>query len=434
MFSGLRVDRRDTPLTVAVTNTVVLNGGDAAILEALVALLRGAFGSDTRVLVYDEHLDAARRRYPGYEFRRPLERGTRVRGGPTLLRPALRGLRRARLYAAAWLHGRGLGRVADRILPSGPASALAELAGADLVVSTGGTYLVERYPLAERFVDLRAALLARRPLVLFTQSLGPFRRARNRIALGPIVRRARLVLVRDERSRRHLLDLGADPRRVELSADAAFALPGPHPVAPRSGDARSPRIAVSVRHWLHFQSPDGRRRYEQAVAELVHALVARRGAEVTFVSTCQGASRYAKDDSVTAEAIAERLPAETRRSVTVDGAFHRPGELIEVLGGFDLVVATRMHAAILALVAGTPVYPIAYEFKTEELSERLGLADRVERIEELTGGSLTAGVERLLDELPTIAGPLWERVDRERVLAGASGERVRAALEGASER
>lgn len=36
-----------------------------------------------------------------------------------------------------------------------------------------------------------------------------------------------------------------------------------------------------------------------------------------------------------------------------------------------------MHMAILALTSGTPVFPITYEFKTQELFNRLGLGEWV---------------------------------------------------------
>ncbi|MFI7850494.1 polysaccharide pyruvyl transferase family protein, partial [Acinetobacter baumannii] len=58
----------------------------------------------------------------------------------------------------------------------------------------------------------------------------------------------------------------------------------------------------------------------------------------------------------------------------VDRCFRQPTEIVDTYSQFDLVIATRMHAAILALLAGTPVIGIAYEFKLEELFSQLGMA------------------------------------------------------------
>ena len=59
---------------------------------------------------------------------------------------------------------------------------------------------------------------------------------------------------------------------------------------------------------------------------------------------------------------------------------------MELAKGFDFVVATRMHMMILSLCVGTPVLPIAYEFKTKELAARLGIADVTARHRHHHGG------------------------------------------------
>jgi colanic acid/amylovoran biosynthesis protein len=70
----------------------------------------------------------------------------------------------------------------------------------------------------------------------------------------------------------------------------------------------------------------------------------------------------------------------------VDEEFHTPEALGEILGEFDLVIATRMHMAILSMCAGTPVLPIAYEFKTKELFDGLQLGEWVLDIDALEPG------------------------------------------------
>lgn len=428
------------PLRVWITNTVVLNGGDAAILEATLPLLRDAFGEGTRFLAYAPQPGVARKYFPSLEFRRPLPHHLGA-SAPRWSRAAIaRAARKARLYVAAWCFGRRLGALTRWWLPARQRGALEEFASADVIVSAGGTYLVENYPLEPRIVDYRLALLARRPLILFAQSLGPFEQPRNRRTLGRVLRRARLILLRDERSREHLRELSIPADRIAVSADPVFALATEDACAPEpsrrgevgsgsSGSNRRLRIAVSVRYWPYFEREKaGNRRYRGAVAALVGSLVRDAGAHVTFVSTCQGVPEYWTDDSRVAARIAKTLPADVRAEVTVDREHRSPGELLDLLGGFDLVVATRMHAAILALCAGTPVFPIAYEFKTRELFERLGLGDWVEDIEDVSEASLPAAVGRFLEALPDLRRPLSERVARERDRALATGALVADAL------
>src|SRR5690606_16285936 len=111
-----------------------------------------------------------------------------------------------------------------------------------------------------------------------------------------------------------------------------------------------------------------------------------------------GASRTA--GAIVAEMLSE-VPG-----IRVDRAFRSPTQLRDAYGEFDLVIATRMHAAILSLCAGTPVVPVAYEFKTRELFDGLGMGELVDDIDALSAESLTARVNTALDEADTLRGDM----------------------------
>jgi colanic acid/amylovoran biosynthesis protein len=53
-----------------------------------------------------------------------------------------------------------------------------------------------------------------------------------------------------------------------------------------------------------------------------------------------------------------------------------------------------MHMMILSLCVGTPVLPIAYEFKTKELAARVGLSEVLLDIDTVTGDEAFARLER----------------------------------------
>ena len=395
-----------------ITNCVALNGGDAAILYGLLDRLRAACGPELEVVVVDDQPKDVRRRYPELETTPRLDTMLRAAPNVRVLGRVDTGLQRAALLAGAWCLGRGWRRVPRLWLSPVQLAGLDVFARSTAVVSTGGTYLVEHYPIDGRLLELEVALAMRRPLVLFTQSLGPFTQPGHRRAMRTIVSRARLVLLRDERSRRNLTDLGVPGERLRVVADSAFALTAARPAR---ADRRL-RVAVSVRDWPYGPGDAAatNERYRRAIQALVEALVANRNAEVTFLSTCQGAPEYWADDSAVAARIAQELDPSISAAVRVDRGFHTPQELIDALGGFDLVVATRMHVAILALVAGVPVFPIAYETKTRGLFERLGMGDWVRDFDKVDAASLPADVERFLAELPALSVQLRAAVDAER--------------------
>src|SRR3546814_20477059 len=109
-------------------------------------------------------------------------------------------------------------------------------------------------------------------------------------------------------------------------------------------------------------SQQGMAQFADAMVALVRMLVEKFGADVTFLSTCQGIPEYWTDDSRLARAIEERMTGIARSRVRVDDRFHTPEALRDRYAGYDMVVATRMPAAILAPCAGTPVMPLPHEF------------------------------------------------------------------------
>ena len=411
-------------MRIVLANAVTLNGGDAAIAIAALRLFEQAFpGADVEIV--DSQPDVARRLYPDLAF---------VPGLATLLPRGKRAaLSMARLLLAARLY-RQLGRdAARRLCSAAELSTLDAYARADLIVSTGGTYLVEHYGLRSRRFELEVCLQLGRPLVFLTQSLGPFAKRINRLYFRRLFNRTPLALLRDRRSEQNLREIGVTSPHLHVVPDVVFALAdadvlraaGERPLF-RDG---APEIAVSVRAWSFFAggaSDRGMASYKAAVAALVEHLVSRHHARVTFLSTCQGVPEYAHDDARTAREIYEALSPAARERARVDSGFHTPEQLMAKLKTFDAVVATRMHMAILSLISGTPVVPIAYEFKTRELFNELGQGDLVVAIEDTSAERLIEAAERLFERMRhgDARRSLFASVERARQGAQSAADRL----------
>jgi len=396
-------------MKIHIINTLALNSGDAAILEGEVLLFQRLFGPATQIHVYGKQSEVAARYYPHLPFHAELYTQVVQPSKSAFLERVFARLQRThehpivvRFYAAAWLYGRGYRSLAKLLLSGKQFKALEEYASADLIVSSGGTYLVEHYDLDSKIFDLMTAVLLRKPLVLYTQSLGPFTGTRHRKSLRTVFQHAVAVLLRDELSRTHVRQLNVSDGNVLVTADAAFALADPQrwraPV--RAGERL--QVAVSVREWAHFRdvpATEGQARYADVIGGLITHLVRHHRAQIVFLSTCQGIPEYWADDSRLAVKLTAALPADVRQHLTVDSGFHSPGALLDLLGGFDLVISTRMHLAILALNAGIPPLTIAYEFKSLELFQELGHGHLSHDIESITPEALIRSVDDVLADL-----------------------------------
>ncbi|MHB9131792.1 MAG: polysaccharide pyruvyl transferase family protein [Armatimonadota bacterium] len=401
-----------------ITNIVALNGGDAAILFGTIRALRRVLGEDCRVTAFASHPQRCRELFPEVEFRETL--GLTATRSPSIryVGRLLRALRTARFLAAAWCHAHRLPTVAQHLLPADAWDSLTRYADADAIISSGGTYLKEEYGVLSPLIDYRIALQLRRPLAFFTQSLGPFTTPYIRRAMKTIFSQAAGILLRDERSLEHLREIGVPAARMHIGADAAFALADPTRLQ-RAAKRQFPqgntlRVAYSVRPWAHFADVPSAamERYISSIAASLHHLVHHHQAEITFLSTCQGVPEY-DDDAQLAEEIVRRLDAETAANVHVTHRFRRFDELIDELSTFDVAICTRMHMCILSLLAGLPVLPIAYEFKTQELFRKFGQEEWVIQMDEITPQLLIARIDRFLTAAPELRVALIDETLRE---------------------
>lgn len=420
------------PKTVAVLNAVLSNGGDAAILRGLERALRAATDAELRFVVFDAHPGTTAPRVPDLAIRPALSQRVWPAADGLAGRLARRALYRPRVrrLLAEARAGRSIARLAlGDTLPDDP---IVLLARADAVVSTGGTYLTDTYRLGPRLAAFDAVRALGRPFALYTQSVGPFHRAETRRRLAGTFADARLTLLRDDRSADEVRALVPEAR-VAVHADAAFGLADPAVLAaaPSRAVSEAPHVVISVREWGHFDGESaeaGMARYRAAVGAATEHVVRAWGGRVTFLSTCQGVAGYRYDDAAVARRIVADLSADVAGRVAVRDASLAPAALVEAFGGADLVIATRMHAAILALCGGTPVVPIAYERKTADLFAGLGQPGWVADIDTVTPASLVAHLDRVRAEVPSARAALFAHVEAARRDALAAGARVVAAL------
>ena len=216
-------------MKIIVENTVCLNTGDAAILLAIRHILRKVWGEDLRFQVFDSQPEVAarlypRQEYPDLEFHKLLSESVfKYSYDQNVLKNAVKPLYNRIVLEALRRFGRG-GPIDKMLFSDSDRRSLEIYRDADLVITTGGTYLVENYNLERRLNQFRIDAIVGKDPVFFTQSLGPFNKEYNRQELKPVFDRSPLILLRDSRSKDHIVDLVEDPGKCHVVADAVFAL------------------------------------------------------------------------------------------------------------------------------------------------------------------------------------------------------------------
>ncbi|MBV8971163.1 MAG: polysaccharide pyruvyl transferase family protein [Sphingomonadaceae bacterium] len=247
----------------------------------------------------------------------------------------------------------------------------------DAVLDIGaGDSFTDLYPakrLAWIVLSKVAAIAQRVPLVFSPQTIGPFTggtAAKRR--LGALarwtMRRARAVVVRDDRSRDAVRAMvpGVEP---VYSVDVAFALPWT-PLPPVPGKRR---IGLNVSGLLWRGGYTGRGEFDlgydyKALMEgVIEALLADDSVSVELIAHVRGGPGSPDDDGSLADELKARWPALVRVP-----DFASPSAAKSHIAGLDALVGARMHACIAAFSSGVAVVPVSYSRKFEGLFGSLG--------------------------------------------------------------
>jgi len=421
-------------MRIAITCVVSLNVGDTAIMYGMIRTLKETFGDHISITIFDPKAEVASKYFPDLKFKKMMYHNVTDNKNKYLKR-IFRPFQLFRFRVGLYLYLRKT-RFLHRIwLKKSEIEGINEYLNSDLVISSGGTYLVENYIMKPKIFEYQLITRLKKPLVFFTQSLGPFRKPSNREYFKQLFDKAALVLLRDQKSYHNLLEIGVQNDNCYVVSDAAFALAeNIKEVEKRSLlPHRTPlRVAISVREWAHFKKKNsdvGMNQYLTSIRDLCLHLVETYNAQVTFVSTCQGIREYWTDDSRIAAHIMNMLPKKYHSNAVLDSSFRNPSQLTSFLKEFDFVVSTRLHMAILATGVGVPVIPIAYEFKTQELFRTFELECLVLDIEDIDSKELIEKVKYLLDHMQEVRGKINHKVQLEKEKADGVSRFIKKAYE-----
>lgn len=236
----------------------------------------------------------------------------------------------------------------------------------DVLIGAPGGYLNSRYgPLGWRLAVYRWASLCGKRTAIYSQSIDGLLPADARV-LRRCARSLDVLLARDEASLGTARACGIPDEKLMLTDDALF-LDSPA-VSPRSGSSRV--VGISVRDWKHG---GGNRAGYLAMMARIATQALEEGFNVDFFSTCQGVPGYI-DDSRVAREVAGLIPDGVAAGrVTVTGEAMNLEQLRQRIEGCHLVVGTRLHMCLLAIMRGVPAFNVSYEPKGRECFRYLGL-------------------------------------------------------------
>ncbi|MDM7998650.1 MAG: polysaccharide pyruvyl transferase family protein [Dehalococcoidia bacterium] len=408
------------------------NKGDVSIRLSMIESLRGALGSGTEIslLSMTPEIDAAhygryQARVLGWAVVTDFSRSKTYKvlsaaGSVTLLSLGAALFRVLRIRPGRWIG-------ADR------KKLLEAYIDADLVISSGGGFLSDNFPLAAllpNLFQLSLALLVNKPVVMYAQSIGPLKNRVFAFLTRMVINRAKVIMIREELSREWVTRLRLDRPKVHMTADAAFLM---RPVdrdtarallAKEGLDRKRPLVGMTVVKWSfpRLEEPGLKyRHYVKTIAEVADYLVEKHSVHIVFIEGVTDAS--GGGDRITTREVYDLVKNKDR--VTVIREDYWPQELMGIMGEMDLFIGTRMHSNIFALISGVPVIAIAYGHKTHGIMGMMGLEKWVFPIETVQPDRLKSSIDELWGQREAMKGYIAGRIELMREQAARNPQIVK---------
>jgi polysaccharide pyruvyl transferase WcaK-like protein len=296
----------------------------------------------------------------------------------------------------------GIGRVVDRIFLKIPCKIL-DIIHALRYIRKAGIMIVPGTGILDDFGErptgmpfdvfnwcLAARLMGTR-IAFVSIGVGPIQNRLSRWLMTSAARMADYRSYRDTASRTFMESVGFDTSRDAMYPDLAFQLP-----VPQSADAEPSRqltVGVGVMDYRGWYAFDGRGQeiFDSYVAKMAMFIthLLSKGYNVRLLTGDEG-------DVPAMEAVLAALgEADTQRLSSEP--VHSLHDVFNQVARTDLVVATRFHNVVAALMAGKPVISLGYAAKNDLLLGEMGLGEYCQRIDSFDVGVLVEQFSRLAE-------------------------------------
>ena len=272
-------------------------------------------------------------------------------------------------------------------------------AQADLVVPVGGGHIRSQKGTMGLFNVLLLlhplwfGVILKKPTILYSQSIGPFRnRFENQLA-ALTLKRMTLILLREDTSMELLKNIGVR-NNIMRSIDSGFLHVSNKKVNLRklyniASDELI--IGVTVRAWL---DKIGQAAYEKAVAKTLDTILDTVHARVIFIP--QVTAGKGDDDRTISRRVFKLMKRQDTAIVIENEPDHH--EIKALYDNLDILLGTRFHSVIFSLTSHVPVMAIEYEHKTSGIMHDLELDQWVMKIEAVSEVELTEKMMKLINE------------------------------------
>ncbi len=268
-------------------------------------------------------------------------------------------------------------------------SMISRLLNTDIIIDLSGFLFSDKgrkTGILVRGLTILMCKLFRKPVILYSQSFGPFNSKFTRIFCKICLQRANVIVARGKISRSYLYGLGIR-KNVKVYSDSAFLLePASQKrlneilkkenIEKRKGVLKI-GIAVNLRIYERTKGAETENHYVNVMAQLSDFLVKNLNSELVFVPyefPYKSAAR-GYDDRFIARMI--YIKAKNKHRIQLIENEYDPRELKALTQIFDLFIGCRFHSIVASTSMCVPTITIGWSHKYLETMELLDQAKYV---------------------------------------------------------
>jgi polysaccharide pyruvyl transferase WcaK-like protein len=269
------------------------------------------------------------------------------------------------------------------------------------------------------------AKLCRCKLLFVSVGAGPIRHPLSRIFVKAALRLADYRSYRDTFSRNYLQSIGFDTEDDKIYPDLAFSLP--KAMIPRSHDRNGHGAVIGV----GLMTYHGKRGASENHEAVYRDYVAKLACFVTWLLERGYSVRLLIGDFVWDQRVRQdlrglledrELKYDDRRIIEAPASSFE--EVLSQLAGTDIVVASRFHNVLLALMLNKPVVAISYHEKFEPLMASVGLSEFCQDIEHIEIDKLTQQLTALKQNAENIRLRIGQATEENRTALDAQFDHI----------
>ena len=254
--------------------------------------------------------------------------------------------------------------------------------------------------LISRTGDILIAKFLGKPVVMFPNSVGPFRTWVGRFLSKLALNRCDRILVREPISYDTVKSLGITVPKI-LTTDTTLLFNSKSDASLKNYD--NPVVGVSSGMYSRSLSKQEFNRYVLAHAKALDRAIEKHGFSVVFMP--HYVSGFRCDDLEICQLVLRKMKNADKAKIVNTSNVE---EFKELINRMDMVISSKMHPSVFAVSAYVPTLNVAYDYKQTGLFMSLGISDCVISIREVS-------CEKLLSKIDYV----WNKKDEIRALLRA---------------